>query len=420
MEKANTETDPETPGDGPEERSPAISMEGPPGADLEDGEASEDKSGFKRLINSIAPYEPGDLRNVMRQQFIMSLEVERLFSANPDDDERRQAVNSALETALRERNSWRSGYCAEQLMVGLMDEDKLMIDTERRLVSAENNHLSAAGRFRTEFAEIKQEETRDLNRLRYLLLRIISDSQWRRMRAWLERRFAAAYVSRINRIWMACIVVFLFSVFIADLLPEFNPIEPTTTIEKSGKGTAAPVVVTDAPPGSPSGDPALAGKPVAAPKDPRTDEFLNQRALYETPELHKLSGLVLALITGLLGAAFSMIAMAQRRLKKITLEELQLQSRWEFLILRLGFGSGAAVILYFAFQSGLMSGALFPTITQIGVIENKPDDGQQWAAWVPNSDLAGLMVWSFIAGFSENFVPNFLNRSEGVEVEFKH
>ena len=101
-----------------------------------------------------------------------------------------------------------------------------------------------------------------LKRLRYLLLRIISDSQWRRMRSWLERRFAAAYVSRINRIWMGCIVVFLFSVFIVDLLPEFNPAEPTTTIEKSGKGTPAPVVVTDAPPGATGGDPALAGKPV--------------------------------------------------------------------------------------------------------------------------------------------------------------
>ena len=101
-------------------------------------------------------------------------------------------------------------------------------------------------------------------------------------------------------------------------------------------------------------------------------------------------------------------------------EELQLQLRWEFLILRLGFGSGAAVILYFAFQSGLMTGALFPNITQLGVVENKPVDGQQWAAWVPNADLAGLMVWSFIAGFSENFVPNFLNKADGIEADFKH
>ena len=421
MDKAGADKD--GPDDPPVDRSPAIYDEGPPGAGFEDEKELDDQTkgaGFKRLIASIAPYEPGDLRNVMRQQFIMSIEVERLFSANPGDDDRREAVNEALDNALLDRNSWRSGYCAEQLMVGLMDEDKLIIDTERRLLSAENNHLSAAARFSAEFTEIKQEKPIDQNRLRYLLLRIISDSQWRRMRSWLERRFAAAYVSRINRIWMACIVVFMFSVFIADILPDFKPSEPTVTSEKIGKGgDTAPVVAPDVP-ALTGGDPALSGKPVAAPKDPKTDQFLNQRALYETPELHKLSGLILALITGLLGAAFSMIAMAQRRLKKITLEELQLQSRWEFLILRLGFGSGAAVILYFAFQSGLMTGALFPNITQLGVVENKPVDGQQWAAWVPNADLAGLMVWSFIAGFSENFVPNFLNKADGIEADFKH
>ena len=419
MEKARTDQAGEdTP---PVDRSSAITAEGPPGAGLDDIDDQNEQTkvgALKRLAASIAPYEQGDLRNVMRQQFIMSLEVERLFSANPSDNDRREAVNKALDDALHDRNSWRSGYCAEQLMVGLMDEDKLALDTERRLVSAEKDNLTAAARFRTEYTEIKQKDETDVNRLRYLLLRIISDSQWRRMRAWLERRFAAAYVSRINRIWMACIVIFLFSVVIADTLPDFSFTEQTSTIEKSNKGTSAPVVAVDTPGGIP--DPALAGKAVAAPKDPRTNEFLNQRALYETPELHKLSGLVLALITGLLGAAFSMIAMAQRRLKDITLEELQLQSRWEFLILRLGFGSGAAVILYFGFQSGILDGALFPNITQIGVIENKPDNGQQWAAWVPNTDLASLMVWSFIAGFSENFVPNFLNRVEGVEAEFKH
>ena len=419
MEKARTDQAGEdTP---PVDRSSAITAEGPPGAGLDDIDDQNEQTkvgALKRLAASIAPYEQGDLRNVMRQQFIMSLEVERLFSANPSDNDRREAVNKALDDALHDRNSWRSGYCAEQLMVGLMDEDKLALDTERRLVSAEKDNLTAAARFRTEYTEIKQKDETDVNRLRYLLLRIISDSQWRRMRAWLERRFAAAYVSRINRIWMACIVIFLFSVVIADTLPDFSFTEQTSTIEKSNKGTSAPVVAVDTPGGIP--DPALAGKAVAAPKDPRTNEFLNQRALYETPELHKLSGLVLALITGLLGAAFSMIAMAQRRLKDITLEELQLQSRWEFLILRLGFGSGAAVILYFGFQSGILDGALFPNITQIGVIENKPDNGQQWAAWVPNTDLASLMVWSFIAGFSENFVPNFLNRAEGVEAEFKH
>ena len=104
MDKADPDSSNAESEQAPQSRSPAISMEGPPGAAFEDEDfdSTEDKKGLKRLIANIAPYEAGDLRNVMRQQFIMSLEVERLFSANPDDEDRREAVNTALETALSE------------------------------------------------------------------------------------------------------------------------------------------------------------------------------------------------------------------------------------------------------------------------------------------------------------------------------
>jgi hypothetical protein len=66
-----------------------------------------------------------------------------------------------------------------------------------------------------------------------------------------------------------------------------------------------------------------------------------------------------------------------------------------------------AVVLFLVFQSGLVEGPLFPKFTSTNVanfvdfIGLRPASGTEWGK---------LLVWSFIAGFAEKFVPDTLDR----------
>src|SRR5215510_10293507 len=75
-------------------------------------------------------------------------------------------------------------------------------------------------------------------------------------------------------------------------------------------------------------------------------------------------------------------------------------------------GAIGAVVLYMVFASGLIKGDLFPAF-ELSQFDPKPDDFQNFIAnWQPSEpiDYAKALVWSFIAGFSERFVPDLLDR----------
>jgi len=75
-------------------------------------------------------------------------------------------------------------------------------------------------------------------------------------------------------------------------------------------------------------------------------------------------------------------------------------------------GTIAAVALYLIFASGLVKGDLFPQF-HLSPVSHRPDDFQNFVFnWQPvaPADYAKTLVWSFIAGFSERFVPDLLER----------
>lgn len=76
-----------------------------------------------------------------------------------------------------------------------------------------------------------------------------------------------------------------------------------------------------------------------------------------------------------------------------------------------------AFLLYFMFIGGLISGDMFPIFTNTSASSGGDYVSMQAFATAvkPESykDVAKLLVWSFIAGYSEKFVPNLVARLLG-------
>ena len=118
-------------------------------------------------------------------------------------------------------------------------------------------------------------------------------------------------------------------------------------------------------------------------------------------------GLIVSMASGLFGATFSMLVNTTKRSAEGTLESLSAALSWHTLTVRGAVGVGAAAILYFFFSSGLLAGSLWPALTEL-----RFEETQNGKFWVPNKDWSLLIIWSFIAGFSESFVPNILKKTE--------
>jgi hypothetical protein len=123
----------------------------------------------------------------------------------------------------------------------------------------------------------------------------------------------------------------------------------------------------------------------------------------------------MCLACGILGGFVSI----QQRLKDINDDELGLLARSFFQIALIPiYGGIFALVLYVAFLGKVVQGDLFPTF----VIKDFPKTGATnddihtfLTATYPASgpDIAKLLFWTFVAGFSERFVPQIISKQSG-------
>jgi hypothetical protein len=125
------------------------------------------------------------------------------------------------------------------------------------------------------------------------------------------------------------------------------------------------------------------------------------------------------LFCGIAGAGFSVLSRLYglRWSPRVTVQIEDMQALKKGLVincfLSVAEGAVAAGGIYLLFTSGLLKGDLFPEFDMSG--NSDPSIFKQFFATHPKSttDVAKLLAWAFIAGFTERLVPDKLNRLAG-------
>ncbi len=239
----------------------------------------------------------------------------------------------------------------------------------------------------------------------------------------------------LSRLWRYTnLVIVILSVpiivFFADLLyfrshGTFSDNSTTGQLKDTGKDSVSSnesrtpfIGVNFFQPATPQSSPVLTPSPTpdGTPEEQPTQESPQETNNYESPTyvappgesrfsivVAQFATLGFVCIAGALGAFVSAASRIQRlglnhELMRNTLglESLAIQLKWTPII-----GLIFAFILSLVFGGGLVQGGLFPG----------PGRTRSWLTMLyDHTELAKLLVWCFIAGFSERFVPDLLDR----------
>lgn len=302
----------------------------------------------------------------LTRQFYVTLRA-AAARLDKEDENRSPKSFSELEALLAPNRvpAWSDAYQIEQLLVDLFSASTLEVELQSRL-------LEAASSLRGDLAAMYVKQAAALKTLaerRAVLARLINDLQWRYTVNEVKRTYTKAITRDTGMIFIGAILFF--------------------------------------------------------------------GAAFVTRHLFGWADRDLLLVAGLAGgwgAAFSMLATLRSRLDAAELNDLKrMRSRW-IIWSRPLVGAGAACILYFFLVSGLLGGSMFPnlgeeaarpataTVTPAGAgaepVATAEKDRAPSSAPIKSAnsvtakDLALLVVWCFIAGFSEQLVPTLITKTE--------
>jgi hypothetical protein len=113
----------------------------------------------------------------------------------------------------------------------------------------------------------------------------------------------------------------------------------------------------------------------------------------------KGDAILTAMASGWLGTTFSMLLGLKTKLTSSSLQDLKVIHRIDYIFSRTIIGLTSGLLLFYFFQSQMLTGSLFPEFKEVTPIFD--DKG-----------YALLIVWCFISGFSEKLVPDLLSGTE--------
>ncbi len=134
---------------------------------------------------------------------------------------------------------------------------------------------------------------------------------------------------------------------------------------------------------------------------------------YLNPNSVVVSTPMTAFVVGVIGGFVGL----QRRLKKMSDDDLTLLANsWVYVCLSPLVGGILAVVTYVLFISGLLAGDLFPSFTADSDVSTEKAEGLSviFAIHGEPSDYGKMIVWAFIAGFSERFATDIISHFESM------
>jgi hypothetical protein len=125
------------------------------------------------------------------------------------------------------------------------------------------------------------------------------------------------------------------------------------------------------------------------------------------------------LAAGLMGALFSRLIYLQSNWTALSLDQVEDAKLASSILLRGSVGMCAAVIVFLFLRSGIITSTFLPTFTEISLhqitgsltdVEGEVDLNLPFLA--PSLAFSLLIIWCFLAGFSERLVPDILAATE--------
>jgi hypothetical protein len=109
--------------------------------------------------------------------------------------------------------------------------------------------------------------------------------------------------------------------------------------------------------------------------------------------------IITSMAAGWMGTSFSILIGLGNRIHQSSTFDLKIIHRVDYILSRALIGMISGLIIFYSFQSGILTGTFFPKFKESVPLLN-------------DANKALLIVWCFVSGFSEKLVPDLLSKVE--------